>query len=300
MEVLPLNKVNTIRDISWDHENSEQRSYKSVVDENLQAAFVSNKGGRGENQDCWGFVRAQDGSLVFCVADGLGGHKGGRIAAHTAISSVSDFVQTDQFSFDRPETLFTAFEKANQAIIQKQSEIPDFENMRTTLVVLMIKDSLAYWAHSGDVRLYHFQSEKMIEKTKDQSVPQMLVDLGEISEEEMAHHPERSKLLGSLGGANTKIKPRFLQNYRQIQPNDVFVLSTDGFWEWVSEEELSSICHSSDISSLMESFEKKVLERAEQDSYFDNFSFAVIKLTKAEKNISYWFKTQFKCLGISE
>lgn len=278
--------------VSWTQENSDQRSEGLLSLNQLETVCLSDRGGREENQDCWGITHSIDGATVICVADGLGGHKGGRFAAHTAVSAVCDFVQSKQFSFEKPESLYRAFEKANQEILQLQEKILGFSNMRTTLVVLMMRDGLACWMHIGDVRLYWIRSGECLERTKDQSVPQMLVDLGEIALEDIAHHPERSKLLSSLGSSQ-QIKPKLIQGYRQLQRGDCFLLATDGLWEWLSDHEILQVIQNSDLKSLTHTLENLVRERAKSESYFDNYTFALVKVGEATKNLLYWYKTKF-------
>lgn len=277
---------------SWKQENSEQRSEWLLSIDQLDAALLSDRGGREENQDGWVIAQSIDGATVFCVADGLGGHKGGRLASQIAVSAVCNFVQSSQFSFEKPENLYRAFEKANQKILQQQEKMPEFSNMRTTLVVLMIRDGLACWMHIGDVRLYWIRDGKCLERTKDQSVPQLLADLGEIGVDEIAHHPERSKLLSSLGSSQ-QIKPKLIQGYRQLQRGDFFLLATDGFWEWLSEREISLAIQNSDIKILIRNLENLVRERAKSESYFDNYTCALVKVGEVPRNLSYWHKTKF-------
>jgi serine/threonine protein phosphatase PrpC len=279
---------------SWQLEDKEQRSKLVFSDSHFEFAFISDKGGREENQDCWAVLKTLDGTRVLCVADGLGGHIGGRIASRTAVNAVCEFVQTKSFDFEKPESLYLAFEKANQEILKSQNENPESSNMRTTLVVLMIRDGLAFWSHVGDVRLYKFSKNLLTEKTKDQSVPQMLADLGEIQEDEIAHHSERNKLLGSLGDSKKEIKPKLLQTYKTLRPGDVFMLTTDGFWEWVSEAEIQQIIEQDSIINSLDSLENIVKERAKKDSYFDNYTASLMRVGQVVENKSYWYKTRFK------
>lgn len=71
--------------------------------------------------------------------------------------------------------------------------------MMTTLVVLLVDDNQVSWGHVGDSRLYHFSDGKIVERTKDHSVCQVLAATGEIDESEIRHHPDRNRLLRAVG-----------------------------------------------------------------------------------------------------
>ena len=235
--------------VSHAIDDEVQHADFEIKTSSFSAEFVSDRGGKSENQDCFGFTASHDGAAVFCVADGLGGHAGGRIASAIAVKSVIDFVQTDTFSFDNPESLVHAFRYANSALHDHQNKHPEVASMRTTLVVLVIKDSLAFWAHVGDVRLYHFRGGRIQFQTRDHSVPQMLVDAGEISADQMRHHPDRSKLLNALGA--DKCKPSIPLKYTQLQTGDAFHLSSDGFWEWISDSEICNLLQQESASAVV-------------------------------------------------
>lgn len=281
--------------ISTNVENDVQRA--EVIDRlnDLEVGFVSDPGGKKENQDCCGFATSWDGCQVFCVADGLGGHAGGRTASQIAINTIVDFVRTQDFHFEKPETLIDAFHIVNESIIQKQKEIPELASMRTTLVVLIVKDSIALWAHVGDVRLYLFRNEKIVVQTKDHSVPQMLVDTGEIEVSEIRNHPDRSRLLNALGSKNNKLKVSISPVYYQLEKNDCFQLSTDGYWEWIDESQmLQFLSNQQEIRLINQEMEAVVRASAQsQEPEHDNYTFMSVKVMQAELNKHHWNKTRF-------
>lgn len=279
---------------SFDMEDNAQRASYSFALDGLQAAFLSDPGGRGENQDAWGCVKANDGSLTICVADGLGGHVGGRLAAQCAIrGALATTLQPDFDGLD-PKAMEKIFAGAQAEIIHAKEKDPALEDMHSALVVLLIKEDLAVWGHIGDARLYMLRGNAIIVQTKDQSVPQMLADNKEIKPEEIRHHPDRSMLLQALGSSEKEIKPAFSKKPRKVEPDDLFVMSTDGFWEWVDEEKLLYLYKSRDITHAMINAEKNIRELASlspnNDNYTVMFLYKEAIEEKKQNRLSKWIK----------
>ncbi|MBU0655164.1 MAG: protein phosphatase 2C domain-containing protein [Gammaproteobacteria bacterium] len=213
----------------------------------LLSAQMTDPGGREENQDyCKIRERGEEIPALyqFIVADGLGGQGGGKMASKMATLKVlvsTAKAQPDAVSLDEyfhSERLELLFQVAHEHIqdLQKAGK-PEFSRMATTLVVLMVMGDKAIWGHVGDSRLYLFRNGKIHHQTKDHSVPQMLVSSGEITEADIRHHPDRNRLLRALGDNREKIQAR-VHEEKTLQEGDVFLLCTDGFWEYVTEEEM--------------------------------------------------------------
>lgn len=94
------------------------------------------------------------------------------------------------------------------------------------------------WGHVGDSRLYHFRNGVVAFQTKDHSVPQTLVNAGDITKEQIRTHPDRNRILRAVGNPDG-VKPTILDASRKIQRGDAFLLCTDGFWEYVTETEMA-------------------------------------------------------------
>lgn len=111
--------------------------------------------------------------------------------------------------------------------------------MRSTAVVLLLENAMACWAHVGDTRLYHFASGRIIFQTRDHSVPQTMVDAGDIRYDDIRHHEDRNRLTRSLG-SDGKVRTTILDQPVAIAGGDAFLLCTDGFWEFVTETEMEA------------------------------------------------------------
>lgn len=209
----------------------------------LYFADLCKLGGRSENQD---YLQARPLSSLsqFIVADGLGGQGGGALASKMATKKALISQENakpdsvDWGEFFSPSWLEVTFEKAHDHIKELQkSGKQEFAHMATTMVVLMIMDRKAIWGHVGDSRLYMFRAGQIYHQTKDHSVPQMLVSSGEIEPEEMRNHPDRNRLLRALGDNRRATQARVCEEI-DLWEGDAFLLCTDGFWEYVLEEEM--------------------------------------------------------------
>jgi serine/threonine protein phosphatase PrpC len=203
----------------------------------------------------------------WVLADGLGGHHGGATASRVALDSMLASFQED--STVSPEALTAHIDRANQAILERQQSEPELQSMRTTVVALLASPEAAVWAHVGDSRLYRFYG-KTCERTKDHSVPQRLADAGEIKEDQIRFHEDRSRLLRSLG-SREKAGAEVAQAERAPRAGDAFLLASDGFWEWLTEAEMAEDLRSSFGSKeWLGKMEARIQARA--DEGHDNYS----------------------------
>ena len=196
-------------------------------------AMATLPGSRPYNED-YIKVTEDEGTWVFALADGLGGQGCGDLASSSAVESIL----SDRNELHSADFLPWAFETAQETVLQAQTQKQEAANMCTTLVLLRLQEGIAEWGYIGDSRLYRFHRWFLKERTKDHSVPQMLVEMGEITPEEIRHHPDRSRLLKVIG--KPWEKPEFvIAQALPVQKRDSFLLCSDGFWEFITEGEMS-------------------------------------------------------------
>lgn len=192
----------------------------------------TNIGTRPENQDNGAVKVFGTTGFSAVIADGLGGHKGGREAANIAVKHLSGFWNGGSVPSDLEIKM--ALEAANNEIIaERESE----NQMKSTAVALYVGNNCAKWAHIGDSRLYHFYGDVLEHFTKDHSVAQVQVQLGDITREQIPTLPDRSKLLRVLG--DSECKPDFSGEICLEQGMHSFLLCTDGLWECLSDNEIT-------------------------------------------------------------
>lgn len=199
-------------------------------------AVLTNQGGRTLNEDR-ARVQAFPDGFAAIVADGLGGQGEGSAASQAAVDEVIRcFLQKDVFAEKdciSKKEIFETVSQANAAVTACQTA--DCQ-MMSTLAGLVLKDSQAAWFHVGDSRLYDFKNGKLCSHTLDHSVPQMAVFMGMITESQIRSHPDRSRILRALGSES--FEPDISDPVSVKDGFHAFLLCTDGFWEYVLEEEM--------------------------------------------------------------
>lgn len=197
----------------------------------FRVASYTDIGGRAENEDTVRWAERPDGRLCLLVADGLGGHGGGRLASAAAAGAVCGGWDGRIGSGVLSGLICTA----NRQVLALQT--PQCA-MKTTIVALMLAPGRAVWAHAGDSRLYHFVDGKLIFQTRDHSVAQLSVMLGEITPDQIRMHEDRSRVLRALG-QDEELSVETLE--QPLGPGrHAFLLCSDGFWEYVLEPEMEA------------------------------------------------------------
>ncbi|MFQ5723159.1 MAG: Stp1/IreP family PP2C-type Ser/Thr phosphatase [Terriglobia bacterium] len=198
---------------------------------------------RRENQDSYGTFQGQGESAgkgyLVVVADGMGGHRGGAVASRLAVETIIEFYRAAPPA--PPKTLLEeAFRRASEHIFQKAQQNPSLATMGTTCTALALVNNHAHITHVGDTRAYLIRQEKIEQLTTDQTWVQAMATDGVISATEAAHHPDRNILMQALG---TPDPPRSvsLPEPLPVQPDDLFLLCTDGLSGLVEDDELREL-----------------------------------------------------------
>lgn len=205
----------------------------------LQVEWLSDRGGRTYNEDACGHCLSAN-RLCAVLADGAGGHGGGDIASRLAVRElVALFAQQQTSTADE---LALRLRAVNETLIAERQPGTARQDMHSTVVCLVIdvERGHAHWAHAGDSRLYWFRGGKLMQRTRDHSVVQSLVDAGMLTPEHLAEHPQRSELRSALGVAPEVLEVAAADGQQAVEPGDVFLLCTDGLWEYVGDAALEA------------------------------------------------------------
>ncbi len=189
-----------------------------------------------------GLLRANNQDSVFAgnrllvVADGMGGHVAGDTASRLAVAAFAPLDQYDPHGRDLLTPLEHATEDGNEAIADMVSEDPQLDGMGTTVTALMFDGPRLGIAHVGDSRAYLWRGGVLSQITHDDTFVQSLIDEGRITEDEAAHHPQRSLLLRALNGGSD-VEPTL--SMREAKVGDRYLICSDGLSGVVSAEAIA-------------------------------------------------------------
>mgnify|MGYP005784687383 FL=1 len=234
---------------------------------------------RKVNQDYVRCYQQSDHECLVVLCDGMGGHNAGEIASQMACDDIIENYQQQESLTDTSQIhdwILSAIQHAHMIVESKSHESQEFEGMGTTIVlVLCIHDNI-YISHVGDSRVY-WVTDEFIQLTRDDTLVNVLVDSGTISQAEARFHPQKNILLQAVGVSDS-LNPSFLEK----QINDGFLLvCSDGLYNSLSDEQMMSILHAQED---IETRASQLMDAANTYGGQDNISFALI-LTKGVVNL---------------
>ena len=203
-------------------------------------------GKRANNEDRLAHCYSRD-ALLMVIADGMGGHYYGEVAAQIAVQTLTEAFKSEFNPRIRDPFMFLqkGMLNAHRGILDFASTHHLQDSPRTTCVACIVQSNVAYWAHSGDSRLYLLRNGKVLAQTRDHSRVRLLVDQGVITEEQVLGHPDRNKIYGCLGGQQT---PEITFSHKTtLDAQDVLVLCTDGVWSGLSGDLMAVALRTADL-----------------------------------------------------
>jgi protein phosphatase len=242
----------------------------------IDFASLSDRGRvRLNNEDAYGeFVPAttaevEERGVVFVVADGMGGHRGGEIASRIAVRTILAFYATETGE-DRARALARAFHEANQTILQEAVADSTLFGMGTTCTALALHHGRAFFAHVGDSRCYLLRKGKIRQVTSDHSIVGEMVRSGIISDEDARTHPKRNVITRSLG-AQADVAAETPDSVELVR-GDSFLLCSDGLTAYLSDIDISVVM----ATNTPEAACKTLVHMANEQGGRDNITVQVI------------------------
>lgn len=241
----------------------------------------SRQGPREYNQDRLAYSYSKD-ALLLVVADGMGGHRHGEIAAQLAVTTMTEaFQRLAVPTLSSPaKFLIDNIQQVHDMIDQLTQEREMLESPRTTIVAAVVQRGMLYCAHVGDSRLYHFRDGHLLYRTEDHSIVQSLYSKGIINKDEMSTHPYRHKVYSCLGG-DTPPKVD-LSDRQELAEGDTILLCTDGVWGAVPDEQIKQILNGISITDNV----TRLLNQAEIVSKEQGDNMSAIGLQWGDKQSS--------------
>ena len=214
--------------------------------------MLTSSGERKANEDFLDILISSD-RQDFILCDGLGGHGNGDVASRF-VTSVEESIM-----------------EAQEKLLEKQKAEHAENSMKTTVTCLELSGNKARFAHVGDSRIYHFEKAKYVQRSQDHSVPQMLVNRGDIKEKDIRHHEDRSRLLRVMGTEWDSPKYQVVDDIK-LTNRSSFLLCSDGFWELIDEKQMCKLLKkAADPQDWLGKMEEIVLKNG-TGTNMDNYS----------------------------
>lgn len=249
---------------------------------------------RKAQEDCHGMELKSPNGQVFVVCDGMGGHVGGAKASSLAVESILVYLNKEKYA-NPIEALNGALQFANMQILGFANEHPEYKGMGTTACILLFQGDEAWIAHVGDSRIYlYLGKEKELHRiTKDHSYVQMLVDSGQMTDEEAEVDSRKNRILKALG-VTTNLQPTFNYQNKPILPKngDVFLICSDGLSGMIPDKTIERVLAQKDLT--LEKKGEQLINLAMEGETVqpggqDNCTVELIKVDN-----SRWKKSEFK------
>ncbi|ADI01645.1 protein serine/threonine phosphatase [Syntrophothermus lipocalidus DSM 12680] len=231
----------------------------------MQVAAISDTGlVRGKNEDRF-LARPKQG--LFAVCDGMGGHKGGEVAASLAVD-VIDMGYSE--SEDPVSSLAACVDTANQLIFSIGNRVPEYQGMGTTLTAVLVRDNRLWVAHIGDSSLYCLSGGRLQKITHDHTLAQKMVDQGLMAPAEGKKHPFSHILTRALG-MEVSVEADYI--CRTLKKGDYILLATDGLTDLVEDREIEELINRFGIESHIH-----MVKTALQRGGHDNITVVLVKV----------------------
>jgi len=205
----------------------------------VEYADISLLGAREENQDRVVAAVAEHAVLLI-VVDGMGGHAdGARAAEVTQKTLLEAFWHTPQPLFDPLGFLHMALGRAHEEVVRVGMSLPLEQRPRATCAVCLVQQHAAWWAYIGDSRVYHLRKGQVLTRTRDHSHVELLLREGLITAEQALNHPMRNFVECCIGG-DPILPDMTLSGRRELEPDDVIFVCTDGMWATLKDDEIAN------------------------------------------------------------
>ncbi len=231
-------------------------------------------GTRASNQDRFAALDRDEATVLLVLADGMGGHAGGEMAAQILVDTAAAALHAATLPIsDTTEFLAGVISRAHQAIHAYASENGLAASPGTTGVLCLIQDGTAQWAHVGDSRLYLFRDQLPLYRTRDHSYVEKLYRRGEIRRSDQSFHPMRNQITQCIGCLQDLPEVEFGKP-TTLAPGDVLLLCSDGLWGALEDMQIGAGVTAPDLDAAV----NQLAEQAERNSYPHSDNISVLAL----------------------
>ena len=218
---------------------------------------------RKQNEDAY-FLSGGTYPVVALIADGMGGHSGGRLASSMAVNYMANQLSKIDLNQLTYKELKQLLEDTSRVVWKESLSDKVLENMGTTMTAAIILENRVIIGNIGDSRPYMMRAETLDQITTDHSYVQYLVEKGILMQDEAETHPYKNIITRAIG-METVSADVFVTAF---QSGNVLLLCTDGVSNFISKKELEEIIRTSDTAKQMVfKMKSMTLERGASDNF---------------------------------
>lgn len=229
---------------------------------------------RKSNEDACRCGTFSQNAAWAVVCDGMGGVNGGNVASNTAVAKISETMLSGYHegmdSNAVRELIALAITQANEAVHNMAGDDVSLTGMGTTVVAVIISDSLIHVAHAGDSRAYLISADEIRRLTTDHSMVQEMVDKGDLTEQQARTHPQKNIITRALG-----VEASLRIDYSEIPAPEGcrLLICTDGLTNYVEEQQILGLARQYSGKELTE----KLVALAKSAGGGDNITVVVLE-----------------------
>lgn len=234
---------------------------------------------RPNNEDVWA---AFPEIGFFALADGMGGHQAGEVAAKETIERLCLELQPQIDAFphlDPAHLLRKAIEKANQWVYEKSRKSQALNGMGTTLCCLYWTFDAVIYAHIGDSRIYRFRNGCLDQLTQDHSLFAKWLSIGRKAEESTTFYPYKNVITRAIG-TSRRVNPEIVVS--TFRAGDLYLLCSDGLSDALTAQDMEKVIARSESLDVAAS---RLIEKAKIKGSSDNITVLLIQYTGDGKNL---------------
>ena len=238
---------------------------------------------RTNNEDAFVAEQLDDNTVLAVAIDGVGGYEGGEVAAEIAKTEIPEYLREFR-NGERIELLKQAVVEANNAIVERRQTETERANMSCVLTSALIDKGrkVVDMVHVGDTRMYQFRHRELRKLSHDHSLIGYREEVGDLTEEEAMHHPQRNVISRDVGSGKHGVEDRdFLEAEEfPLLPNSIFLLCSDGLTDLITSKQIVSILEQ---NLLLEEKAQALIDAANEAGGKDNITVVLVEYQAEEK-----------------
>jgi serine/threonine protein phosphatase PrpC len=256
----------------------------------LKVFHLNETGGRSHNEDSiYPTCYTDISNNIFLVCDGVGGANKGEIASRLVCERLPESLNKERAKKITPDLVLRRITEVVQDFQEYTNLHPDAKNMATTITLAVVKEKSILVAWCGDSRIYHIRDGKVLFRSRDHSMVQNLVDIGEITEEEALVHPNKNQIFRSISEDTTPDEVEFGEIF-DIEEGDYLLLCSDGLLENLNAEIIGQVFTKANINL---NFSEKISSLCKEKTS-DNYSMQLVIFAGAKTRVRRSFLNIFR------